>query len=54
MDPGLASFMASGSRIVLYIILILMCFGVLGIETASFLALFTSAALPSALRFRAP
>ena len=27
MDPGLASFMASGSRIVLYIILILMCFG---------------------------
>lgn len=42
MDPGLASFMASGSRIVLYIILILMCFGVLGIETASFLALFTS------------
>ena len=42
MDPGLASFTASGSRIVLYIILILMCFGVLGIETASFLALFTS------------
>ena len=29
MDPGLASFTASGSRIVLYIILILMCFGVL-------------------------
>lgn len=52
MDPGLASFMASGSRIVLYIILILMCFGVLGIETASFLALFTSGGVAIGLAFQ--
>lgn len=52
MDPGLASFMASGSRIVLYIILILMCFGVLGIETASFLALFTSGGVALGLAFQ--
>lgn len=52
MDPGLASFTASGSRIVLYIILILMCFGVLGIETASFLALFTSGGVAIGLAFQ--
>lgn len=52
MDPGLASFMTSGSRIVLYIILILMCFGVLGIETASFLALFTSGGVAIGLAFQ--
>lgn len=52
MDPGLASFMASGGRIVLYIILILMCFGVLGIETASFLALFTSGGVAIGLAFQ--
>ena len=52
MDPGFASFMASGSRIVLYIILILMCFGVLGIETASFLALFTSGGVAIGLAFQ--
>ena len=52
MDPGLASFMASGSRIVLYIILILMCFGVLGIETASFLALFTSGGVAIGIAFQ--
>ena len=52
MAPGLASFMASGSRIVLYIILILMCFGVLGIETASFLALFTSGGVAIGLAFQ--
>ena len=52
MDPGLASFMASGSRIVLNIILILMCFGVLGIETASFLALFTSGGVAIGLAFQ--
>lgn len=52
MDSGLASFMASGSRIVLYIILILMCFGVLGIETASFLALFTSGGVAIGLAFQ--
>lgn len=52
MDPGLASFTASGSRIVLYIILILMCFGVLGIQTASFLALFTSGGVAIGLAFQ--
>ena len=38
--------------IVLYIILILMCFGVLGIETASFLALFTSGGVAIGLAFQ--
>ena len=52
MDPGLASFMASGSRIVLYIILILVAFLASRPPRSSHCS--PRAALPSALRFRAP
>ena len=52
MDPGLASFTTSASRVVLYILLILILMGVLGIETTSFLALFTSGGVAVALAFQ--
>lgn len=52
LDPGLATFAASGSRIVLYVVLILTAMGVLGVETSSFLALFTSGGVAVALAFQ--
>ncbi|MGN0479907.1 MAG: mechanosensitive ion channel family protein [Hominenteromicrobium sp.] len=52
MDPGLASFTMSASKVVLYILLVLVLMGVLGIETTSFLALFTSGGVAVALAFQ--
>ena len=52
MDPGLASFTLSASKVVLYILLILILMGVLGLETTSFLALFTSGGVAVALAFQ--
>ena len=43
VDQGLATFLLSMVRIVLYFILIVTVIGILGIETSSFLALFASA-----------
>lgn len=52
MDPGLATFTESASKIALYILLILILLGVLGLETTSFLALFTSGGVAVALAFQ--
>ncbi len=52
MDTGLATFIASASKIGLYIVLILILLGVLGVETTSFLALFTSGGVAVALAFQ--
>lgn len=43
IEPSLSSFLLSLTRIVLYFILIVTVIGILGINTASFLALFASA-----------
>lgn len=43
VDPSLASFLQSFTKILLYFILIVTIIGILGIETSSFLALFASA-----------
>ena len=42
-DKSLTTFLLSLVRIVLYFVLIIICVGILGIETSSFLALFASA-----------
>lgn len=52
MDPGLATFTVSASKIALYILLFLILLGVLGVETTSFLALFTSGGVAVALAFQ--
>lgn len=52
MDPGLAAFTVSAANVVLYILLVLLLLGVLGLETASFLALFTSGGVAVALAFQ--
>lgn len=52
LDPGLASFTASIAKVLLYIGLFLIVLGILGVETASFLALFTSGGVAVALAFQ--
>lgn len=52
MDPGLATFTSSAAKVVLYILLVLILMGVLGVETTSFLALFTSGGVAVALAFQ--
>lgn len=52
MDSGLATFMMSALKVTLYILLVLILMGVLGIETTSFLALFTSGGVAVALAFQ--
>lgn len=52
IDTGLATFIMSASKIALYIFLILILLGVLGVETTSFLALFTSGGVAVALAFQ--
>lgn len=52
LDSGLATFTASAARIALYVLLTLSILGVLGVETASFLALFTSGGVAVALAFQ--
>ncbi len=52
LDPGLASFTASIAKVLLYIGLFLIALGILGVETASFLALFTSGGVAVALAFQ--
>lgn len=42
-DPSIASFVKSGTEIVLYFLLVIIVIGILGIETSSFIALFASA-----------
>lgn len=52
LDNGLAVFLASVGKIALYILLILTILGILGIETASFLALFTTGGVAISLAFQ--
>ena len=42
-DRSLTTFLLSLIRMVLYFVLVIICVGILGIETSSFLALFASA-----------
>lgn len=52
LDPGLAGFAVSAIRIGLYILLVLTLLWVLGIETASVLALFTAGGVAISLAFQ--
>lgn len=48
LDPSLNSFIRSILRIVVWVFLVMIIVGVLGIRTTSFLAILASAGLPSA------
>lgn len=52
LDTGLAVFLASAGKIALYIVLFLTILSILGIETASFLALFTTGGVAISLAFQ--
>lgn len=52
LDPGLSAFSVSIAKVLLYVVLVLILFGVLGVETASFLALFTSGGVAIGLAFQ--
>ena len=52
LDIGLAVFLASAGKIALYIVLFLTILSILGIETASFLALFTTGGVAISLAFQ--
>lgn len=52
LDPGLAGFAVSAIKIGLYILIILTLLWVLGIETASILALFTAGGVAISLAFQ--